>query len=137
MCVARAKVERQNQDAPDCWTDLVVSVLSVNNCSVERVYALVDGLRENGLLDPSNLARFHSDEIVRGLKHSGYDRGEYMNNLFALRLSGLGAFISKIGVEEATAIILNKDRRVIEQTLCTIYGIGPAVIKNFLVLRDL
>jgi hypothetical protein len=58
--MANRKLQSQDEDSADCWTDLIVSILSVNNFSVERAYALVDGLRNNGLIDPSMLVGLDS-----------------------------------------------------------------------------
>jgi hypothetical protein len=135
--MANRKLQSQDEDSADCWTDLIVSILSVNNFSVERAYALVDGLRNNGLIDPSMLVGLDSEEVLRRLKLAGFDRGEYMNNLFAFRLAGLGAFIGKNGVEAATEMISNKDRQTIEKTLGGLYGVGPTVIRSFFVLRGI
>ena len=135
--MAKDDLQHYDHDAAGCWTDLVVSILSVNNRSVERTYELVAGLEKNGLVSPSNLAELDAAEICRRLKSAGYDRGEFMTNLFAIRLVGLGAFISKQGMDAATQVILSRDRRTIEKTLAGVYGIGPAVIRNFCALRGI
>jgi hypothetical protein len=135
--MAKGKLQPQDDDSADCWADLIVSLLSVNNYSVERAYGLIDGLRSNGLVDPSILVGLDSEQTLRRLKRAGYDRGDFMNKLFALRLTGLGAFIGKNGVEAATQMISNMDRQAIKGILGSVYGVGPAVIRNFFMLRGL
>jgi hypothetical protein len=135
--VAKAQKQLQDDDSVDCWADLVVSILSVNSYSVVRTYKILDGLRRAGLVDPSKLKELGCAEILQKLNRAGYDRGDFMNNLFSLRLAGLGTFIAEHGTEAATAMILARDRATVEKTLAGVYGIGPAVIKNFFVLRGI
>jgi hypothetical protein len=129
--------QRQVKCHEDVWTDFVISVLSVNNWSVERTYKLVDGLVNSGLTDTSKLVKLTEAEILQRLKRAGYDRGEYMNRLFAARLTGLREFIETHGVDIATELISEKDRRTVAKTLSGIYGVGPAVIRNFCLLRGI
>lgn len=128
--------ESQSLRRDDAWIDLVVSVLSVNNWPLERTYRLMEGLTGNGLANPSNLARLDETEIAERLKLAGYNRGEYMNRLLAARLAGLGTFINYHGVDAATRLISQKERPELERALFGIYGIGPVVIRNFCLLRE-
>src|SRR5690348_2701962 len=92
--------------APDeVWEDLVVSILSVNNYSLEHTYRFIEGLREQGVCQPKNLMRWDLEEISRRLRAAGYDRGSFMNNQFALRLSSLGVLIENKGLDRCTAIL--------------------------------
>lgn len=54
--------------ADDPWEDLVVSILSVNQYSLEHTYRSIDGLRKQGLFDPERLMRWDQSEIVERLK---------------------------------------------------------------------
>jgi hypothetical protein len=121
----------------DPWEDLVVSILSVNQYSLEHTYQALEGLRTEGLSDPSNLAHWGQVEIVDRLKAAGCDRGPFMTNLFALRLCNLGTLIEHRGVEECVKIIWGRDRRAIQDLLLPVNGIGPKVIANFCLLREL
>src|ERR1041384_1101122 len=82
----------------DPWEDLVVSVLSVNNYSLERTYKSLAALREQGLVDPRRLEQWDQVEIASRLKAAGCDRGPFMTNLFALRLANVGELIRRKGV---------------------------------------
>jgi hypothetical protein len=119
----------------DPWEDLVVSLLSVNQYSLERTYESIEGLREQGLFKPTNLQQWDHVEFVARLKAGGCDRGEFMTSLFALRLANLGALIQSKGVESCAKTISGRDKRAIEELLLPVNGIGPKVIVNFCLLR--
>jgi len=121
----------------DAWEDLVVSILSVNQYSLERTYQSLEGLREQGLSDPHRLMHWGQAEIADRLKAAGCDRGPFMTNLFALRLCNLGMLIERRGLETCMRIIWGRDRRAIQDLLLPVNGIGPKVIANFCLLREL
>ena len=110
----------------DPWEDLVVSMLSVNNCSMELTYQYVDGLRNQGLFDPRKLAVLDQNVIATKLKAGGYDPGEFMNNLLASRLVNLGQFVKSKGFETCSHGLLATERYSIEQLLSSVRGVGPA-----------
>jgi 3-methyladenine DNA glycosylase/8-oxoguanine DNA glycosylase len=118
----------------DPWEDLVIGILSVNQYSLERTYRLVDGFRTQGLFQPENLMRWDPSGIVDRLKSAGCDRGQFMTNLFALRLSALGMLIQAKGIEACTSIIAGRDTKMIEELLLPVNGIGPKVLANFYLL---
>jgi hypothetical protein len=130
-------VSKSIQPTDEPWGDLVVSMLSVNNWSLEKTYRFVDDLRTRGLFDPKTLACLEQDEIVVRLKKTGYDRGTYMTSLFALRLTCLGHFVKEKGVDICTKGISVMDGKAIEQFLACVNGIGPKVIANFCILRGI
>src|SRR5258708_37172783 len=82
------------------WDDLVVSILSVNQYSLERTYGVLPGLRREGITRPSNLIGWEPQEIEARLQAAGCDRGPFMTSLFAQRLSALGALLRAQGVDE-------------------------------------
>jgi hypothetical protein len=111
----------------DAWGDLVISILSVNQYSLERTYRSLVGLSDQGLVSPENLMRWEPSEIVNRLKSAGFDRGQFMTNLFALRLAALGTLIEAKGLEACTKVISAGDARVVEELLPPVNGIGPKV----------
>lgn len=119
----------------DPWEDLVVSVLSVNQYSLERTYESIKGLREQGLFNPTKLKQSDHGEFVARLKAAGCDRGPFMTSLFALRLANLGALIQSKGIDDCAKTISGRDTRAIEELLLPVNGIGPKVIANFYLLR--
>jgi len=121
----------------DPWEDLVVSLLSVNQYSLERTYESIKGLRDQRLFNPTNLKQWDHGEFVARLKAAGCDRGQFMTSLFALRLANLGALIQSKGFDSCTRIISGRDTRAIEELLLPVNGIGPKVIANFYLLRDI
>jgi hypothetical protein len=131
------KVQMTKEHADNPWEDLVISILSVNQYSLEHTYRAVDSLRKEGLFDPGCLMKWDQNEIVDQLKSAGCDRGAFMTNLFALRLANLGALITSRGIERCNAIISGRDTRAIEELLLPVNGIGPKVLTNFFFLRDI
>jgi len=121
----------------DPWEDLVVSLLSVNQYSLEKTYEHIDGLRKQGLFSPKNLASWDQEEILRRLKAGGCDRGEFMTNLFALRLANLGRFVNENDPDACFAVLSGGNVKAIEALLLPVNGIGPKVIHNFCCLRDI
>jgi hypothetical protein len=121
----------------DAWLDLVVSILAVNQYSLEKTYRFVSGFRQQGLCDPSNLASWDQQELVGRLTLAGCDRGRFMTNLFALRLSSLGVYVGQNGVEHSETVLSGPDRAAIETFLLAVPGIGPKVVKNFFLLRGI
>src|ERR1035441_2872807 len=110
--------EREAEHKPaidDVWEDLVVSILSVNQYSLERTYQSIQGLRKQGLLDPNKLMYWGQGEIVDRLKAAGCDRGPFMTNLFALRLCNLGALMEGRGVDACRKIMSSRDNRAIKE----------------------
>jgi hypothetical protein len=124
-------------DVDDPWADLVVSVLSVNNRSLENIYTHIDTLRKQGLFQPKNLSTWNLETLVARLKAGGYDRGAFMTNLFALRLANLGQHVQQVGLDACSKIIAGGDVKAIERLLLPVNGIGPAVIRNFCFLRNI
>jgi hypothetical protein len=126
-------------DSPsDCpWEDLVVSILSVNQYSLERTYTSLPGLREQKITDPVSLAAWEFEEIEGRLRSAGCDRGPFMTKLFALRLSALGALIRTKGVAECEQVIGGNDPKDIEHLLRPVNGIGPVVLRRFFLLRGI
>jgi hypothetical protein len=121
----------------ELWSDLVVAILAVNNRTLEETYAHVQGLKAAGLCSPENLSRWGVGEIVQGLKKAGCNRGAFMNLLFAKRLSSLGAAVSSTGIERFRSILGCASQSEIANLLLPIYGIGPRVLENFFLLRQL
>ena len=124
-----------DQDNP--WEDLVISILSVNQYSLEKTYAVLPLLRQGGLLRPDNLGSWELEEIVARLKTAGCDRGPFMTTLFASRLACLGMSVEARGIAVCRRILLSNDPAAISNFLLPIKGIGPKVLKNFFMLRGI
>jgi hypothetical protein len=124
-------------DLDSLWEDLFVSVLSVNQYSLERTYAALPLLRGSGLLSPENLCKFELGEIISRLKAADCDRGKFMTNLFATRLSNLGMMIESRGIAQCRRILSSNDPAAIRSLLLPVNGIGPKVLANFFMLRGI
>jgi hypothetical protein len=127
-----AKTEQVNSP----WQDLVASILLVNRYTLERTYQSIPALEKQGLFDPENLIRWDQKEIMERLKLGGCDRGPFMTNLFALRLASLGEFLGR-EFDICAEVLGGKDARQIEQLLMPVNGIGPRVLYNFFLLREI
>ena len=123
--------------ADNPWEDLVVSLLSVNQYSLERTYASIEGLREQGLTDPAKWTEWVHGDFVARLNAAGCGRGPFMTSLFALRLAHLGALVQSKGIDSCTQTISGRDTREIEDLLLPVNGMGPKVIANFYLLREI
>jgi hypothetical protein len=121
----------------DVWEDLVVSLLAVNQYSIEKTYAIVGDLRECGLVSPQNLGAWEIDRIVSCLKLAGCDRGAFMTPLFAVRLASLGKVVVERGSSVCAEILAGKDFEEIRRLLLPVNGIGPKVLRNFCLLRGI
>ena len=119
------------------WEDLVISILSVNNYSMEKTYSAVESLRAVGLVDPSQLVTWDIDEISAKLRAAQCDRGPFLTPLFADRLAALGQFLRAAGVVHCERIILSNDVVAITELLMPVRGIGPKVLSNLFLLRGI
>jgi hypothetical protein len=131
----RETLKESTIDNSDPWQDLVVSILSVNQYSLERTYRCVSGLREHGLFDPTKLGQWGPPDIVEKLKLAGCDRGPFMTSLFAQRLGNLGALIKSKGADRCAQVIAGTNVQAIEGLLLPVNGVGPKVLANFRLLR--
>lgn len=75
--------------------------------------------------------------MIQKLKLSGCDRGPFMTSLFAQRLCSLGKLIDEKSIPECERVLDSRDRRKIEAMLESVNGVGPKVLRNFFVLRDI
>lgn len=121
----------------EIFQDLLVSVLAVNNYSLEKAYRLCGRLRELGLLDVSIIAanRLDAGEIRERLVAAGYLRGEYIETLISKRIERILGEIHQRGSIEYL-LSLDCDSSLVAQRLSGLYGVGPRVVSNFIRLQD-
>jgi hypothetical protein len=120
----------------EVFQDLIVSVLAVNNYSLDKAYRLCGRLRELGLLDLSALSGnpLSADEIRGKLIAAGYRRGEYIETLISKRIERFFGDIRDRGCADFL-LSLDCDSGLIAQRLSGLYGVGPRVVSNFVHLR--
>jgi hypothetical protein len=132
-----ADIPSKSSQVDEILQDLVVSVLAVNNYSLEKAYRLCGRLQELGLLDVSALAGspLGAGEIRSKLIEAGYARGEYIETLISQRIERIFGAIKQRG---STEYLLSLDcgSDLVAQRLSGLYGIGPRVISNFIYLRE-
>ena len=116
---------------------LMVALLSVNNYPLERAWELRDHLRRAGLFDPAQVAGFDQDELVVRLKRGGYDRGDFLTGLVASRLATVAQYlVGVVGSDQAAERLTAGSKTEVTDLLIKAKGIGPVVIRTFLLLRD-
>lgn len=131
------QAKRSQDNLKEIWEELVVSILAVNQYSLEKTYAILPLLREVGIVDPDNLASWELDEVIARLRAGGCERGSFMTSLFALRLVSLGTALKSKGIASCGEIILTNDAKAIRDLLMPVDGIGPRVLSNFFLLRGI
>lgn len=119
------------------WSGLVISILSVNHFPVERTVALLPQLQSEKLTDPEELSMRTAPEIYAKLVNAGYDRGDFLTHLFAERLVSLGVFAKEHGIAACEPVMNGTDEKAIENLLLPIKGIGPTVLRNFRLLKNI
>ncbi|MEA5603189.1 hypothetical protein [Nostoc sp. UHCC 0252] len=119
------------------WEELVISILSVNQYTLSKTYLTIESMREIGLFNPDNLKQWDINEMNQRLTQGGYERGSFMNNLFAERLAALGSLIANQGINKCEQVLLSRDKKLITDFLMPIKGIGPKVIENYFFLQEL
>jgi hypothetical protein len=110
-------------------------MLAVNNCSLEKIFPLRDGLRAERLFDPATVITWDHETACNRLRAAGYDRGPYYGSILAGRLQELATFANS-NLFEQVQIDLHEGRKErVDQALLNVHGIGPAVLRNFWVLQ--
>ena len=122
--------------ADEPFVDLVMSILAVNNYSLEKVFGVRESLLQEGLFDPEKFTSFKPTDIYAKLVAAGYDRGEFLTWLFTERLCSLGELISRQGVETFRQGLSGTDLKGIGSFLKPVKGVGPVVLRNYACLRD-
>jgi hypothetical protein len=128
--------EQSDKESLNPWEDLILSILAVNNYSLEKVYALAGSFRREGLLDIRNLGKWEEADIAVRLGKAGYDRGLFMTDLFSKRLAALGRFAASRGLSDCERVLYSKDPSSIQQLFQNTkgIGIGPTVLTNLAIL---
>ena len=126
----------KDEQVEEALESLIVSVIAVNNCSLAEAYGLREALGEKGLTKIS----VFKDEIPDAfsiktiLIESGYRRGHYVALLLGERIKRILETAKKRGHKEYL-ILLGTDKNRAANELKQLYGVGPMVIKNYLVLQ--
>lgn len=117
------------------WEKLIVATLAVGGFSLDRVRVLESGLRDRGLLDPENLATWGPERVTRQLYEAGYRRG-LLTGMYAERLVAIGEFAAAGPAgDQRMQILAGGDEKTVGALLNPVFGVGPKVVANFLVLR--
>jgi hypothetical protein len=115
---------------------LVIALLSVNSYPLERTWRLREDLGRAGLCDPTHVASLNEEELASRLERAGYDRGDFLGGLVASRLNAVANYLIDIGWRRAATGLREGSHAEVTDLLIQAKGVGPAVIRNFLLLRD-
>jgi hypothetical protein len=129
--------QRSTGNIAEVWEELIVSILAVNNRSLEKTYALLPLLRKAGVVEPENLTKWPVKEVVITLKRAGIDWGSFMTELFAQRLVSLGTAVNLTGIAKCGEVLSTNDPDAIRNLLSGINGVGPKVLQNFFLFRGI
>lgn len=108
---------------------LLMAVLSVNNFSLEKAWALLPRMREAGLTDPARVAAMEMPAVIEALRGAGYDR-KNLTWLFAERVKALMVAIHDGQLDGLPDAISRKDKKAAAALLAPIRGVGPRVVEN-------
>jgi hypothetical protein len=122
--------------AEDITSDLLLAVLAVNSWSLERVGALYEGLRANGLFDVSVMSDLTTEEIEGRLNVAGYKRGPVLGAMMALRVHNIALSLAEGGAQHLADLEAADDVQAARQYLFSLKGVGPAVVENYFLLRS-
>lgn len=108
---------------------LLMALLSVNNYSLEKVWALLPRMREAGLTDPARVVAMDMPAAIAALTSAGYDR-KNLTWLFAERVKALMGAIHDGTLDGLDDAISRKDKITASALLEPIRGVGPRVLEN-------
>jgi len=122
----------------EMFTDLVCAILTVNNWNMDKVAAILPGLRAHNLLRPEYVAAMSVYELAGHLEQAGYHRGDFMVGLLAGRLMNAAQLLAKDEVySELQMREANHDTTAIRAILSRVNGVGPVVLNIYLRLRGM
>ncbi len=116
--------------------NLLVSLLAVNNYSLEKVWQHIQAFEQEGIFDPSQVCAWSKEEATQHLAHAGYRRGSFMNPLIAERLVGVCRFLEEGGLNALMKACENRRIEEVADVLKDVRGVGPFVIRNFSILMN-
>jgi hypothetical protein len=116
--------------------DLLVAMLAVNRWTLEQAAEIANGLKQAGLTEPSAVRRMTLEEISKRLADAGYTRGSFMEALLARRIRDASAVLDDGGLRLISDGERTGEQLGIKSFLLTLNGVGPEVVRNFLILRS-
>ncbi len=115
--------------------NLIMALLAVNNCSLERVYGCHEKFEQQGIFDPEEVVKWNTETAAQRLATAGFDRGS-LNPILAERLFAVSQFLRAGGLTAFLHACGNRDIQEVGSTLRGIRGVGPFVLRNFSILMD-
>ena len=125
----------QNLSATNFVGDLVVSMLTVNNFSLEKVCELRPALEKASLFDVEALSKMSHEQVFGALKSAGYSKADYVVGLLADRLLAMAGTMQSTSADELRGLLQPGRERELDRFLLAIKGVGPAVLETFKALR--
>ena len=118
-------------------SDVLVSVLAVQRFSIEKAFELVPGLEAQGFLDFDAVAKWSRETVQERLNLAGFRRSEFFDDLFSRRVQEVAKGLGAEGIRGLLRLEARGDLAGLEKRLAGLWGVGPAVIWNYKVLREL
>jgi hypothetical protein len=116
--------------------NLIIAVVAVNNYPLSEAWQLRSSLAESCI---SRLSVFDKDipsafQIKTIIMDAGYSRGDYVALLLGERIKNILEAIKSFGCEEFL-MHLRGGEEVAIQMVSKLYGVGPKVANNFILLQ--
>ena len=115
---------------------ILVSILSVNGWTADRVFPLTERFRAVGLLDFAAISGVSIEDIAERLARAGYARGEYMILLLAARVLSLATALTSAELNRLKQCLVEGRTTDVSGTLRGIKGVGPVVLETFWSLQN-
>ncbi len=115
---------------------LILALLAVNNYSLEKVYDCRNKFEQEGILNLEKVSNWTNEGAAEALARAGYDRGPFMNALFADRLLSTCRFLQEGGLNGFSKAVESRSISEVASTLKDVRGVGPVVLRNFSFLMD-
>ena len=127
----------QNLAASSFVGDLVVSMLTVNNFSLEKACEMRPVLEEAGFFDVEVLSKMSHEQVFSALKNAGYTKADYVVGLLADRLQAMASTMRGTPNGEIRALLKPGRERDLDRFLLAIKGVGPAVLETFRAFKSI
>ena len=107
---------------------VIVGLLAVNQYRLDKAWALLPGLRTQGMASPDTTPEDEGEATVR-LADAGYDRG-LLTAMFAGRVQNLMAAVRDESLAGFGELVESGRKAEAIKLLCTVKGIGPRAAEN-------
>jgi hypothetical protein len=108
---------------------LLVALLCVNHFSLEAGWALLEGLRREGLTNPVHASRLGIADAAAALERAGYRRGR-INEIVAPRVVALMKAVEAGSLSQIVNLVVSRREKEFAELVQNIWGFGPTAAAN-------